>query len=306
MNQAQATNVYKLSDHLPDLTSRAMLVGIKISIWDGYAYSEEATLDGFGSKSLGRASKSLLKHSEQFKKTKAAFNAVRTEGALLSVPWKDDGKRLFPSSEYFNVSSALQDAKDNAEKELRVLQSVWTQEVANDEHRFYMEALKTGKNSLFNEKDYPQEISTKFKVSIVFEPIATSAHFDVRIGISDDDKAELDLSVQQAQMGITTHLLDELTKPMILLAEHLAKPVEDIKRFHESLVTNVGDAARRVSLLNVNNDEGINSLIREVKSKLSAYTASPCILKDDQGVRDAARAKLNSMLNAFGGSNHAK
>ena len=289
---------YKVSEHLPTLADRAMLVNLKIGTWDGFAYSKEATIDGFGSTDLGRSNKALLKHSGQFKKTKAAFGAVRSYVNTNTVPWKDNGVRLLPSTQYLEFTQGLAQVKALAEHELVTLANIYDTEIQNDKFRFDSEAIKSGKTSLFNYMDYPADIAAKFYIKCGFEPIPSSKDF--RVTLSDADMKDLDDAVLEAQSAVTNHLLEEMAKPMRQLAEHLAKPVDDIKRFHESVVTNVHDTALRLQKLNINDDPNIAKIIKEVKDELRVYTAYPETLKENQSARDEARAKLNAMMANMG------
>jgi len=280
------------------LNEKAMLVNLKVGTWAGYAYSKDATMDGFGSTDLGRANKALLKHSNVFKKTKAAFNTVRSYVNENTLPWKDDGVRLLPSANYMDFVQGLGDVKREAETQLKVFMGEYTNEISNDKVRFENEALKSGKLCLFSFDDYPLDIQHKFYIELGFEPIPSSSDF--RVQISEDDKRALDAAVAKAQEDVTTHLIEEMAKPMRALAEHLSRPVEDVKRFHDSIVLNVSDQVERLQKLNLNDDPTVNALLKEVRGAFSTLARQPEVLKDNQPVRDAARVKLAEMMKNFG------
>lgn len=296
MNTSQIIQI--ATPKLPTLAERAILVNLTLGIWDGYRYSEAATLDGFGSKDLGRANKALLKHSRLFKETKAAFNAIRTLTYDETVPWKDKGQRLLPSANYLEFTNKLSAAINAAKAKLALLDQSMPNEIAADKAHFDQSAHASGKPSLFDPKDYPADITKRFYAEVTFEPIPSSKDF--RVDVSEEHRAALDAAVMNAQNKITEHLIAEIAKPMKQLAEHLAKPTDDVKRFHDSIVLNVEDTVQRLRKLNINNDANVDALLAEVSRQMKPYTVTPEVLKDSSTARAAAKAKLDNMLGALG------
>jgi len=281
--------------NLPTLADRAMLVRLTRKLYQPYAFDKVTTLKvelDTGVRKAGRFNKRLLLDCFELKECNQAFNDVYTYHMLNTAPWLDDGVRVLPAASYFDYSQALRGLIDEAEKQVKRLAERWDIIVADDMSRL---------GSLACSEDYPTDIRSCYAAAVKYLPIPQTGDF--RVEISDEDRASLDNAIHEAEANVSKYLLAEMLEPIKRAAEKLATPIgAEGSVFRNSLLTNISDVVARAKRLNVGDDEDIRALVGQIEQEFCrSFGAAPDMLREDDTMREAAKAKLNEIMGRFEG-----
>lgn len=284
-----------LSDlKIPSLAERAVLVRLKRSMFQPYAYDEGATASielKTGIKNAGRFNKRLLLDCYDLKDTNAAFNDVYDYVNRNTVPWLDDGVRMLPSHLYFDFTQGVRELIAAAEGKARNLASKWDLHVARDMQRL---------GELANITDYPSDIASKYSIALKFMPVPSTSDF--RVQISESDKESLNSAIAEAEAGISKHLITEMLAPVRKAVEKLSIPIGQEKSiFRDSLINNIMEQVQRAKKLNISGDPAITALVDEINAAISGYAQAQDRLREDVGARADAQAKLSDIMSKMSG-----
>lgn len=281
--------MHETTQFTPALSQRAMLVRLKRSMWDPYAFdrlqTDKVEADT-GVKKAGRFNKRLMLDCYMLTDTNSAFNDAYTYVQRNTVPWLDDGFRMLPSHMYFDFAAGVRELIATAKRKAALLANNWDKSVRYD-------MLRLG--PLANPKDYPTDIASRYDISIKFMPIPDSGDF--RVNISEEDRRTLEEQLAEAEANVAKYLLGQLLEPIKKATEKLAIPIgQDGARFHNTLMSNITDMVERARKLNLSNDPKITELVDEIHSAMRGYAAAPDLLRENIGARSDAQAKLDAIM----------
>lgn len=275
--------------HITTLAEKAMLVRLTRSMYQPYAYDEQASVEIdalHGTTRAGRFNKRLFKGDTQLKACNQAFTEVYEYHMRHTVPWLDDGMRMLPSAGYLEYTADMRQLIAEADRRADALETQWAQLVAEDIRRL---------GSLGNAADYPLSVREKYKISLKFLPVPTTEDF--RVAISPEDRASLDRAIEEAKAGVSKHLLSEMLGPVKAFVEKLAVPIgETGSVFRDSLVDNVMDLVWRLPKLNLTGDPLVSALITEIETVVSGYALQPDVLREDPVSRATAQAQMADVM----------
>ena len=80
---------------------------------------------------------------------------------------------------------------------------------------------------------------------------------------------------------------------------HLAKPVEDVKRFSKNLITNMVEVADRMNRANVSDDPAVQKQIDDL-SRLASSISTDSV-KHDADVRRTAKSDIETLMKRMEG-----
>lgn len=279
---------------LSSLAERALLVRLKRSMYQPYAYDSGATAMievNTGVSKAGRFNKRLLLDCYDLKDTNTAFNDVYDYVNRNTVPWLDDGVRMLPSHLYFDFTQGVRELIREAEGKARNLASKWDLHVSRDMQRL---------GALANASDYPTDIAAKYSISLKFMPVPTTDDF--RVQISDEDRRSLNDAIMEAEAGISKHLITEMLAPVRRAVEKLAIPAgEKGGIFRDSLLGNIMEQVERAKKLNINGDPAVTAIVDEINAAISGYAQAQDRLREDVGARADAQAKLTDIMAKMSG-----
>lgn len=278
----------------PSLAERAMLVRLKRSMFQPYAFDEGATAEielKTGVRKAGRFNKRLLLDCYDLKDTNSAFNDVYDYVNHNTVPWLDDGVRMLPSHLYFDFTQGVRELIATAEGKARNLASKWDILVARD-------MLRLG--PMANANDYPKDIAAAYAISLKFMPVPSTSDF--RVQISDEDRNSLASAIQEAEANVSKYLISEMLEPVRKAVEKLSIPIGQEKSiFRDSLLNNIMDQVQRARKLNINGDPQVTAMIDEINAAISGYANAQDRLREDIGARADAQAKLSEIMSKMSG-----
>ena len=132
------------------LKESAMLVSVHISTWSGRKYDKKATAEVnelHGSTNAGKFNK-ILVDEEAVKAVTKIASAAREYFYKNTLAWDDYGRRLLPSTNYFEFMTGVGDFKDKYQRSVEEFITKYQELIDGARQRL---------NGLFNESDYPTE-----------------------------------------------------------------------------------------------------------------------------------------------------
>lgn len=289
---------------IKDLSSRAVLVTLRRGTYRPYMRDTSET-EHYGA---GTVNKHLFEgKGNRVKAANAASGALYTYINQNTAPWMDTGTRVLnldPKSghkydefmrEYRRLDQAAVDAQND-------LFDHWKDEVDADYQRMFQIAQAKGKPSLASYSDYPDidTLRSKYYQELRFMPVPSTGDF--RVGISDEDKASLNRAIADAQSNATKHVIKQMLEPMTAAVEKLSVDIgEKGATFRDTLVTNMLDAAERMSKVNMSDDPVIAERIADLRSLVGTYANNIDVLRQSPAVRTKMKTQVEDLMKQMGG-----
>jgi hypothetical protein len=251
------------------ITERAMLAAIHISVWTAIKHdrkvSREVAEQHGAYAGAGRYNKQLLREAERLESLRSLSGQIRQYFYKITLPWSDEGYRLLPAHFFFELTTKMREFEQTFAQQVEEFLAVYPS---------YIEQVRPELNGLFREEDYPSTDKLRNKFGVRLEVLPIPSGNDFRVTLSEEEQArvarEIDENVRQSLQKGTEDLWTRLKGVVAHMVERLNEPES---RFHASLVTNIGQLADLLPLLNVNQDEELNHFAGEIKNRLCGYTA---------------------------------
>ena len=283
-----------------DLHNRAMLIKLSISQWSARKFDKKITHETnqrYGTDdTAGRYNKALVAR-EAIKKIEKKANAARTFHEHNTLPWSDHGFRLLPSENFLEYS-----------KDMRKLKSEFFYEVHSfiNDYPALVDQAKELLNGMFDPLDYPApdtiENKFSFDTSIYPLPIAEDFRVSLQQDAIEEIKHDIESRFEAAHNTAMIDLWERVHKNVAAMAERLtgkdAKTGKE-KTFRDSLVNNLIDLCDLLPRLNIANDHNLDTMRRNIESKLLAH--DPQTLRDDSTARQETAQAANDILAAMAG-----
>ena len=270
------------------LRDKCITVTLRRSMWRNNKQDRVATETAnatLGCGKAGRFSKKLLSKCTELRDAYRAFDDLHQFVCDNTLPWADGGTRVLPNESYIDFARELGKRRTEAMQKVLALSRVWDKEVINDR-------IQLG--GVYDPNDYPSatEMAAQWDVRVMFAPIPSAS--DSRIDMAESDKEELESQMAEVEAQATTHLLNEIMKPVQAMATKLAVPIgEKGSVFRDTLVSNVLDVCERAKRLNINHDERINELVEDCEAALAGVDAQA--LRESDAVRKTTANKMSDI-----------
>lgn len=281
----------------PTLSTRAMLVTLKISKWAASKQAKDAKAELAATKNADEArlsvSKKLVSKDATEHITKAEGEA-RTYWRENTLPWLSDGTRILPAAKFADFSHKMAFLKTEFE--------IAVQTFIHD----YQQAVNQARNELgtmFVEADYPavEELARKYKFETIFAPIPDNG--DWRVELSQEQTTALAAQLQQQLQEQHSQCINEvaarLKDAVGNIAEKLAKFAPEAEKladrgvFRDSLISNLKDVLGILPSLNMFDDPALASFIEKAQ-KLTIH--EPAELRKDSELRKQTAEEAQAML----------
>lgn len=269
-----------------EFAKTALLASVTIRQWgakkEDKKVSRKVAKDNGADADSGNYQKHLVP-KEALEAINKATTALRQFHQENTLPWLDEGIRCLPSMNYESYKTQVDGLKDAFETAVRDFAQAWPEVVAK---------ARKSLGALFNEDDYPADITSRFGVDVRFRGIADADDF--RVNVSDLERemlrkqirGELDAAGQAAMEDLYRRLSDGVKA----MAERLrAYNPEDPTTgkasgiFRDSLVENLRDLVALVPKMNFAGDEELEAIRAEVEGQLCGADAQE--LRDNDSVR---------------------
>lgn len=282
----------------PLLSTRAMLVGLRVTQWTARKLDKGATNDvttaAGAADDAGRFNK-LLIGKDALADIVTAANKARSMHYARTLPWLDDGARILPAAAFLPYSEEMR--RIRMEFETAVSDFVADYDVRRDESRRRL-------GSLFSEADYPNrdEIRARFSFSFRVLPMPSAADFRAEISdyqaqaIRDQIETDMRAALRTATLDVWQRIAD-VTGAMV---DRLSafKPGNGTDRatgiFRDSLVENVRALVAILPTLNLTADPHLSALTDRMAAELCRYDAPA--LREDEGARDETRKAAEAIF----------
>jgi hypothetical protein len=273
---------------MPRLDEKALLVKLSISQWTARKEDKKITKEvetQHNARDAGRYHKTLIA-KEEIQKLQKISNEARTYHYTNTLPWKDDGERILPTTIYFDYT-----------REIGKLKARFQNAVASflQNYPALIDDAKTRLNGMFNAEDYPNaaKIGKKFSFETEFSPIPTAADFRINLQTDEINKISKDLETrlkateQEAIKDLWTRLYSTVKNA----ADRLSDP-EAI--FRDSLMGNISELVNLLPKLNFTDDPALETMRRDVEKELVRFT--PETLREDKEARKQTAEKARELL----------
>ena len=284
------------------VADRLMASKLGFSKWDGIAALPQVARDAEDNAKARRGTA----RAEAKVFDCAELRAVLTEmGAMYNwwrsstAPWRDGGWRVMLGAfaMEFLEEARVRTAKIEGEL-LPALVRVYP---------IRLEEMRLSAGAFFNQASYPDpaEVGGRFAVRLSVEAVP-SAHMLSRFG-KVFSQAELDSARDQEKEQIAAAMKDVWLK-LFTPVKHMLDTLEKadtggadsgVKRWHESLVGNIAEAAASARALNFNGDPELDAIAQAMQDHLAALKTGQ--LKEDIAVRSEAKARARELAKRMAG-----
>ena len=274
-----------------NLSTRAMLVSLNISVWTARRYdkrvSEDVAKQHGTRREMGRYHKRLIADADSYARIKKLSQEVRDFHYTYTLPWANEGARILPAQAYMTYAPKL-----------REYHQAFTQAVTDFsvEYPTLKSEAKVLLQDLYDEADYPDDVTDRFDFKLSIFPLPDTGDF--RIALTD---GEVDYLKSQLEDNLTTtftqankEVWQRLYAAVHCAVERLSDPDAV---FRDSLVSNLVDVCKVLPLLNVTSDVDLEAMRVKVEQDLTA--CSPQMLRDNERLRAGIAEKAASIQKAM-------
>jgi len=270
------------------LSTRALLVSVNISQWAGRKLDKRATETANAAhkaeSGAGNYTKRLLPAAMELEKVSTIASQARKFYYDQTLPWLADGTRIISGKNYLNFQSEMRKMRSAFETAVREFEYAYP--------RLKSEA-KNKLGDLFDESEYPENISEKFAINVDFFPMPDSKDFRVAIAESERKAFETKLkAVENAAMVDASNRLYSLIKAA---TERLNAPKAI---FRDSLIENIGEIAALIPALNISDSPELDRIASEAKTLIDSVDAKK--VRTSSKVRNDTRKALSDIESKMG------
>jgi hypothetical protein len=291
-----------------DLSNKALLVGLSITMWGNSKLDREATDDVIrrsgATQDAGRFTKHPMPQCDSYDALRTMAASIRSTFYANTLPWGCAAQAkantyLLPTSRYLTTMQWFRQARQDW---MDSLVPAFLSDYAAEYNGGGIYAARLG--SLHRADDYPSpsDMARKFSMDIVVSRVPST---DFRCGLGADIQDELSRAAEQrikeAHASAMRAMWERLYLPVSRAAAKLADPTAI---FRDSLVSNIADICTVLPEFNVTDDPQLETLRREVVAKLT--TTNPDTLRSDPLVRQKAAddaadlaARMSTVLASF-------
>jgi hypothetical protein len=280
------------------VADRLLATKLFVSKWSGEAsvpkVAREAEDSNNARRGTVRASAKVFESDE--------LKAVLTEMAQLyawwrgrTAPWRDGGWRVLMADQSMQF---MEEAGDRiAVIEQKLLPALY------DTYPAHLEVCKLQMGALFTQVRYPEpnELARRFAIKLSYEAVPSATMLE-RFGTLFTAE-QLEEAKQQEAAMLTAAVDDvwmKLADPVTHLIEVLRKADDgQHKRWHDSLITNIVDAARAASALNFTGSEELAQIAEDMLVELGPVQKEH--LKNNPATRADVRAKAEALRERMSG-----
>ena len=246
----------------------------------------------------GTVIKKLFKGDNLVSKARSAHDEVYNYVRDNTLPW-DVGVRLVNANFFTEFSAEVRRLIAEADASVVTLAANWDAVWQADFARIEAIGHATNNPTLADINDYPADISLFYSNRTLLTPIGKASDIDVRWGVTEEDVAAYEQALSDRDSESGKNVITNLLKPMEAAIESLAKPVDDVKKFYTSVVTNMTDVCHRMTRANVSDDPNVAQCITDLATLAGGLNID--LLKHNQTARTDAVAMLTALAAKFKG-----
>lgn len=286
---------------MTDLSTRALLLSLSISQWEGRRFDKQITAEvnnqHGAAADAGRFNKALIEPKAMLGIGRVV-NAARSGFIDRTLPWMNDGSRIANAADYLDITNWLRTKRSEFETEVEAFLAQYPTLVQQSAGRL---------SGMFKDSDYPSVPELRRKFSMTMNVMQVPNVADFRIDISDAQAEELRREISATMTSASDIALQDIVRRVSDVTERMVERMAAYKpgqpgvraegTFKDSLVTNVRDLVKQLPNFNLTADPRIDAMV----SKLDAMAAhDPDVLRGNESARKDAADKAQEILNTIG------
>jgi hypothetical protein len=230
----------------------------------------------------GKFYKQLFRENDKIKRLFSKQNDLYAWHIKYTLPWMDGGVRILPAKFYDEYIDTVGKKRTELEQLLSELEPEYATLVTEDQARL---------GTLARSIDYPsfEVLTSKFGIDVRLFPIPSSSDF--RVAVSEDAKRELDSFIEDTKIKAKEDMYQRVKVVLDTIIEQCAK---EKPRLHTTLLTNTGNLADVLGILNVHDDDDIKSIAGELSllaNSVSMFNLRTSVNSRNELVQGAKRIK---------------
>lgn len=282
------------------VADRLMASKLGFSKWDGIAALPQVARDAEDTakarRGTARAEAKVFDCAE-LRAVLAEMGAMYNWWRSTTAPWRDGGWRVMLGAYALEFL-----------EEARVRTTKIEDELLPALIRVYpvrLEEMRLSAGTFFDQANYPDphEVGGRFAVRLSVEAVPSAAMLG-RFG-KVFSEAELNSAREQEKEQVAAAMKDVWVK-LFTPVKHMLDTLEKedatqggVKRWHESLVGNIAEAAASARALNFNGDPELDAIAQDMQDHLAVLKTGA--LKEDLAVRSAAKARARELAKRMAG-----
>lgn len=285
------------------LATRAVIVSLKISQWDGHRLDRTITREINEAKNAsadaGRYNKKLLP-KEALEGIQSVVSETRADFIARTLPWIDKGGRIMAIEAHMAHMRWVSAQKAKFEREVANFVAAYPAYLASAPARL---------GKAFRPDDYPTagEIEKKFSMEVVTMPVPTGDDFRAQISEAQADqiRSQIEEHVAKATGTAVREVYERIAKVVGRMVERLEAYKPAGRRgqktegvFRDSLVENVRDLIDIMPSLNITGDPALAEMAKRMRP-LVQHSAET--LRVDTGKRRDVAAEAQAILDSVAG-----
>ena len=284
-----------------NIDSCALLVEFNASQWTARKLDKTTTEEvvrgkGAGDKGAARVNKNLLAGRKELEVINQHVGAVRTYMYDNTLPWSDSGIRLLPSINFMQFNDKMQEYETAFNSLVDEFIDVYPTLIT-------AQAMALGDMFKRDEFPSPHELKQKFNFRLNFMPVPSAGDF--RVDVGNDAQKELqdklsklaDERVENAMRDVKTRLKEHLDRMSDRLSFDVVGQEVVTRKFHDSLLDTAHDLCEMVKVLNVVNDQSLETARRSLANVISGVDVSD--LRKDMPVRTEVKTRIDEIRSAW-------
>lgn len=285
------------------LASRALIVALKISQWEGRrvdrAVTRQVKQQHGASDDAGNFNK-LLVRKDALEPIQKIANETGQEFRRRTLPWMDQGGRIMAADAFMAHASWMRGQEAKFESAV----SDFLREYPD-----HVQAARSRLGSMFDHTDYPDvdELRGKFSMEVKVLPVPTAGDFRVDMSVAQTARirSEIETTVADATAAAVRDVYERIADRVGRMVERLNayKPArrkgdkaEGV--FRDSLVENIRDLIDVLPSLNITGDPALAAMGDRLY-ELGRFDAS--VLREDAEVRKNVATEAQAILDSIGG-----
>lgn len=289
--------VVNLTSVAPTLHSSAVLVSLKIGIWNtrrkDKGTSEKVKQDAGAQGNVGAYNKNLVPDFKELENINKFGADCRNWIKRDTVPWTFDGVNVLSTAKLWNGFD--QEMQDRQTQFYAMVNDVLA------EYGNARQAAQFRLGSMFDATEYPSvdEVRNKFYFEYSYHPVPQAGDFRVDVGnqglqfLQEQFEREANKAVSEAMSS----LWERVKKITETLSNQLRVTKDEKGKLYQSTLDTALDLCDMMKDLNLTGDAKMERMRRELYSTLDGIDLKE--LKKDEGARVAVKQEIDDLLSKF-------
>ena len=276
------------------IRNSVLLYRLSLSVWTARKLdkgeSAKVTQDAGAKDGTARVHKDLLPDCAELEAIRKWSTQLRTFVYLSTLPWDDAGWRAGNATKHMDFMMEVGDRIREGEALVDAFLAVYQQAIANAQFELA---------GMFNAADYEtaEQVRRKFSFNIDVMTMPNTEDFRVVDGLSQEEADRLVVTAQTGTEQRISAAMEDAYQRLYDVVAKMAGTLDafgagEIKKFNDTLVSNIDDLIQVMPALNLTNDPKLAALAAQAKS-LVAYSAID--LRKNPEVRAAASAEARAL-----------